>query len=437
MKFFLVLLAFLLSLSSITVSGQATQSSGTTNGKIIEQAKFALPTHDQIPDRFKTIYSKDTVERIRTSPNLELLKIKYLSDDLKISAFIYKPTSTTGKKLPAVIWNHGMIGEDSRISIENYNDIYDMYRLAEAGFVVLASQYRGIDGSEGKDEIAGADLDDVLNLFPLAKSLGYIDMDRIFMWGLSRGGLMTLQAMRIGAPIKAAVVVGAPTDTVARLHAPDGERFFRTVWPDFETRKEEHAINRSPVLWADKLSVPLLIIQGGADSSLPPHQAWNLAAKMDRFGNLYELIVYARDDHGVNQNAEDRLRRTIDWFTNVRKMSIIQPVARTLREQDVAAAVKKYYDLKKNQQASYDFAEPELNNLGYMLLEEQKFKDAIEIFKLNVEAYPQGFNTYDSLAEAFMKDGQRELAIKNYKRSLELNPRNTNAVEMLKKLGVQ
>lgn len=63
-----------------------------------------------------------------------------------------------------------------------------------------------------------------------------------------------------------------------------------------------------------------------------------------------------------------------------------------------------------------------------------KMKEAVEVFKLNVEAYPQGFNTYDSLGEAYMNINERELAIRNFKKSLELNPKNTNAIEMLKKL---
>lgn len=419
------------------VSCLAQASPANTDGKIIEQSPFALPTYQQIPERFKSIYSQETVERIKGSSDLDLIKIKYLSDGLKISGFIYKPKKTTGKKFPAVIWNHGMIEDESKIGIENYDDIYDMYRIASEGFVVIASQYRGIDGSEGNDEVGGADLDDVMNLFPLARSLGYVDMDRVFMWGLSRGGLMTLQAMRRGAPIKAAVIVGAPTDTVEALKNPATERFYRTLWPDFDRRREEHAVNRSPVLWADKITVPLLIIQGGADPALPPRSAWKLAEKLDELGSLYELIVYARDDHPVNRNAEDRLRRTVDWFKNVRQLSIAQPLARTIREQGIEAAVKQYYELKKNQPSAYDFAEQELNGFGYVLVAQKKVKEAIEILKLNVEAYPQGFNTYDSLGEAYMIDGQRDLAIRNYKKSLELNPQNTNAVDMLKKLGTQ
>ena len=63
-----------------------------------------------------------------------------------------------------------------------------------------------------------------------------------------------------------------------------------------------------------------------------------------------------------------------------------------------------------------------------------KLKEAIEIFKLNVEAYPKGFNTYDSLAEAYMNNKENELAIQNYKKSIELNPENKSAVDALKRL---
>jgi tetratricopeptide (TPR) repeat protein len=66
-----------------------------------------------------------------------------------------------------------------------------------------------------------------------------------------------------------------------------------------------------------------------------------------------------------------------------------------------------------------------------------KLPEAIAYFKLNVEFYPKSWNVYDSLAEAYMANGEKELAIANYKKSLELNPKNTNGAGMLKKLGVQ
>jgi tetratricopeptide (TPR) repeat protein len=75
-----------------------------------------------------------------------------------------------------------------------------------------------------------------------------------------------------------------------------------------------------------------------------------------------------------------------------------------------------------------------MNALGYKLLGNNKTYEAIEIFKLNVEAYPGSWNVYDSLGEAYLKNGDKELAIKNYQKSLVLNPENANSIKMLEKI---
>lgn len=79
--------------------------------------------------------------------------------------------------------------------------------------------------------------------------------------------------------------------------------------------------------------------------------------------------------------------------------------------------------------------ENEMNRLGYELLRLKRIKDAIEVFKQNTLDFPNEFNTWDSLAEGYMVNGDKDLAIKYYKKSLELNPDNTNAVQKLKELG--
>lgn len=119
------------------------------------------------------------------------------------------------------------------------------------------------------------------------------------------------------------------------------------------------------------------------------------------------------------------------------RKSIAETLLKTIQERDIEAAVKQYHELKTTQLAAYDFSEDELIGLGYQLIETKKFKDAIEIFKLSVDANPQSFNAYDSLAEAYLDNGNNELAIANYKKSLELNPQNTNAVDKLKQLSSQ
>jgi CubicO group peptidase (beta-lactamase class C family) len=79
--------------------------------------------------------------------------------------------------------------------------------------------------------------------------------------------------------------------------------------------------------------------------------------------------------------------------------------------------------------------ENEMNRLGYQLLRLKRIKDALEVFKQNTLDFPNEFNTWDSLAEGYMESGDKESAIKYYKKSLELNPDNTNAVQKLKELG--
>jgi tetratricopeptide (TPR) repeat protein len=76
----------------------------------------------------------------------------------------------------------------------------------------------------------------------------------------------------------------------------------------------------------------------------------------------------------------------------------------------------------------------ELNRLGYELLQQKKITDAIEVLKLNAEMHPQSANVYDSLGEAYKANGNKELSITNYKKSLELDPKNTNATAKIAEL---
>jgi CubicO group peptidase (beta-lactamase class C family) len=98
------------------------------------------------------------------------------------------------------------------------------------------------------------------------------------------------------------------------------------------------------------------------------------------------------------------------------------------------AALEQYQRMKQETPARYRRDEYTLNQLGYQLLGEKKIGEAIGVFQLNVQEYPKFWNCYDSLGEAYMTAGQKELAIQNYEKSLELNPLNTNGLERLKKL---
>lgn len=104
-------------------------------------------------------------------------------------------------------------------------------------------------------------------------------------------------------------------------------------------------------------------------------------------------------------------------------------------EYGLKESIRRFRELRRMHAAKYDFSERQLNSLGYNYLDKQKLNEAKAVFKLNVEMYPGSSNVYDSYAEACMRNGDYDEAIKNYKRSLELHPDNTNAVEMLKKIN--
>ncbi|HET8782716.1 MAG TPA: serine hydrolase [Pyrinomonadaceae bacterium] len=106
-----------------------------------------------------------------------------------------------------------------------------------------------------------------------------------------------------------------------------------------------------------------------------------------------------------------------------------------LRKRGYEKAIEVFKELKaKNPQ--FQPLENDLNDWAYRMLNGGgKPKEALEIFKLNVFLYPSSANVYDSVAEAYEANGRRDLAIVNYKRSLELDPKNTNAAQQLKRLG--
>jgi imidazolonepropionase-like amidohydrolase len=159
------------------------------------------------------------------------------------------------------------------------------------------------------------------------------------------------------------------------------------------------------------------------------------ASPLDNIANTTKISAVILDGKFLDRPALDAM------LTNVAALANRKPIGdilfATIQKDGARAAVDQYHQLATTQHDSYDFSENELVSLGYRLIHMQKITDAIEIFKLSVEAYPRSYNTYDSLAEAYMDHGDRDLAIQNYRKSLELNPANANGAKMLQKLSAQ
>ncbi|HLY62129.1 MAG TPA: serine hydrolase [Terriglobia bacterium] len=150
----------------------------------------------------------------------------------------------------------------------------------------------------------------------------------------------------------------------------------------------------------------------------------------------HDLIVIFNNTPGANLGEMAKGIRAILYGQEpaAPKRSLVHDLGGTLVNRGADAAVAQYRELKRTNPQGYNFDERALNELGYGLLQKGRNADAIAIFKLNVEEYPKSGNVYDSVAEAYARDGQKQLAITNYRKSLELDPKNQNAVDKLKEL---
>jgi len=284
------------------------------DGTLLETLAYTFPAYDKA-EGVEYYSGRPEYDAAVGDTSFEFQKLAYASDNLKVIAYLYKPRATNGERLPAIVFNRGSgpAGDSAPLLISMF------HRLASNGFVILAPQYRGSDGGEGRDEIGGDDVDDVRNAVLLAKSLGYVDGNNIFLYGESRGGMMTYQAIRAACPVNAAAVFGAFTDLEIMNQSPYVQKIIPQIWPDYQAHKDEIIRRRSAKYWPDRLTVPLLIMNGGADQQVDPMQPLQLAEQLQRLGKTYELIIYAQDNHFIEKNREDCDRRVVVWFRSYLK----------------------------------------------------------------------------------------------------------------------
>ena len=218
-------------------------------------------------------------------------------------------------KLPCVVDNRGGRWD---LGVWTDESADALVRIASWGYVVVASQYRGAAGSEGKDEYGGADVDDVLNLIPLLEGEPRADTTRIGMVGASRGGIMTYVALTRTNRIAAAVVTSGIADVVSWMQQrPEMERTMAEAIPDYAKNKTAALVARSAVRWADKLpkTVPILLLHGTADWRAPVKtNAINMAAALFDAKVPFRMVIFEGAQHGVVEFRDEARRIMRDWL---------------------------------------------------------------------------------------------------------------------------
>lgn len=237
-------------------------------------------------------------------------RVMYRSSGLRVTGFVLRP-AIPGPH-PVLIWLRG--GNRAYGKIEQVT-LLNLQYLADAGFIVVAPQYRGVDGGEGADEFGGADVDDVLALVPLARSLPGADTKRMYLLGGSRGAMQGTVAMRRGLPVRAAVFRGGVFDLEALLaERPGLEAGWKAMMPDFEADRTAALERRSAVAWPDELDAPALFLHGRQDWRSRVEHSYAFAALLRQAGVATKVVVYERDEHQLALHRPQWLGEAVSWF---------------------------------------------------------------------------------------------------------------------------
>lgn len=279
------------------------------DGLIIDKQLYTI--HDTVWTQLST---RNATLAKNIKENVDFYRITYKSDGLKVIAFMAEPKLVG--KYPCIISNRGGNRELSKwnsFSIPNF-----LGQMASWNYVVIASQYRGNDGGEGKEEFGGKDVNDVINLIPILEKMPKADTARIGIEGTSRGGMMTYLALKRTCRFKAAVVTSGMADAFINTKArPEMDKnVFGELAPDYATNKEAALKERSAVFWADQLckTTPLLIMHGSSDWRVPPEEALEMVQKLYELKHPLRFILFEGADHFISEWRTERWEQTKKHF---------------------------------------------------------------------------------------------------------------------------
>ncbi|MCK4661481.1 MAG: S9 family peptidase [Bacteroidales bacterium] len=289
---------------------------------IIEKTKINWKDY---PDLFSNNDRSEFTEEYHFLANVDMYKITYLSDGLKIESYAAIPRKKG--KYPVIIFNRGGNRDFYALQLfkekAKYSVVYNFSKLANEGYVVIGCNYRGCGKSEGKDEVGGKDINDVINLIDVVKEIPEADENRIGMYGWSRGGMMTYLALTKTDQIKAVVVIGAPSDKTIIVRPKIEKRVYAKLIPNYWNNKEEELKNRSAIFWVDKFpkNVPILMLHGNADWRVKSTNSLKLALEFEKRRIPYRLKIFEGADHGITEFKEDVNKEIISWFDRFLKQN--------------------------------------------------------------------------------------------------------------------
>jgi dipeptidyl aminopeptidase/acylaminoacyl peptidase len=254
--------------------------------------------------------------------------VRYPSaDGQSVPAYLFVPPGLpSSARHPAIVWVHGdgiTQNFDGWHTRRDYAVYYSFHQyLVQRGYVVLAVDYRGSIGY-GRDwrqghyrDLGGKDYEDIAAGVGYLKTLGYVDAERVGVWGLSYGGFMALQAVTVTPELfRCAIDVAGVPDWRDWARDPDGPWIRgRMGTPDENAELYDRT---SPIHRMERLVRPLLVMHGTADVNVPFLESVRLMDVVQKLGKDVEFVMYPGEFHyfhraHVLRDAWSRAERFFD-----------------------------------------------------------------------------------------------------------------------------
>lgn len=287
----------------------------------LSRVPFATPSFEEIEPYFVGELIERSYTLMRTKfealEGVVIHSLAYESDGLKVTGVEVLPEFAAGETGPLAIFNRGGSRNFGALSVPQImNLMVPLTRSLRAG--VLASNYRGNAGGEGQEEFGGAEVNDILRLIEIGKEQPWWDGKNIFLFGWSRGGMMTYLTLKAGAQVNAAAV-GAGIANVFALEGDRMEKIYEGLIPGYPANREEAFTDRSAVCWPEEISAPLLLLHGDADKKVTIEHAQMLHKLLQQLDHPVKLMEYPGGGHGLMRENADVMQQVADWFTAYRR----------------------------------------------------------------------------------------------------------------------
>ncbi|MEX0848965.1 MAG: prolyl oligopeptidase family serine peptidase [Candidatus Dependentiae bacterium] len=302
-----------------------------------KEVEYIKTLEEYVPDKYEDLNPlqkkletsesyQNFLEQLKKTKDVAFKKITYEVDGQPVVGFALLPKKTraNGEKHPLVLSmrggfnGEGVFHEWAKVDLPWIMRHYAF--LAQNGYAVLVSQYRGAEGNTNKDEFGGADVNDVLKLFDVAKEMGNIDLDNVSLNAFSRGTVMlykTLQALKGKIPIKAAIIKGGISDLPTFLK--DDPKYIKPILeqarPDFNENAQQIAEDISLVHGAEVLKdIPTLVMHNENDNVVPIGLSQNLVTKLKEQGSEYAFKFFPGKHHQILEHNDEVQKLTLDWL---------------------------------------------------------------------------------------------------------------------------